>query len=50
MLLFALGAAIPRCCDLALAVSQHCAGRIVLAVTTDTVDVIDDFVPLEEVC
>jgi hypothetical protein len=46
--LHALGAALQRCVDVALAVQDAAGGpdAVVLATTTETVDVVDDFEPL----
>lgn len=50
VILYAMGAAITRCCDIALAVQDDYMGRISTSVSTDTVPVVDDFEPLSEVC
>lgn len=50
VILHAMGAAITRCCNIALAVQDDYMGRINISVNTDTVPVVDDFEPLSEVC
>lgn len=47
--LHAMGAAIPLCCSVALAVQRQCARQVTLAVRTTTVDVYDDYEPVVEV-
>lgn len=48
--LHALGAAITRCCDIALAVKEQCHDHIEIHIQTATVTVTDDFEPNVEVC
>lgn len=47
--LHALGAAMSRCCDLALAIEQDFGKRVVLSVQTGTAPVVDEYQPLKEV-
>lgn len=47
--LHAMGAAITRCCDLALAVQAYADGQVDLDIQTATVEVYDEFEPLVEV-
>lgn len=49
VILNAMGAAITRCCDVALAVCHAFEGLVTNSVETSTVDVVDDFEPLTEV-
>ena len=46
VVLHSMGAALIRCCDLALEIERCCKGGVKLAVETDTVCVIDDHLPL----
>lgn len=47
--LHAMGAAITLCCNLALTIQAECGGHVMLGVQTTTVQVYDDYEPLEEV-
>lgn len=49
VVLNAMGAAITRCCDVALAVCHAFEGLVTNSVETSTTHVVDDFEPLTEV-
>jgi len=49
VILHAMGAAITRCCDLALVIQSSCGGHVNFEIKTATVVVYDDFEPLVEV-
>lgn len=50
IVLHGMGAAITRCCDVALTVCQPYDGRVTMSIETTSINVIDDFEPLTEVC
>lgn len=45
----AMGAAITRCCDVALATQNDFGNSVTMSVETGTISVVDDFEPLSEV-
>lgn len=45
----AMGAAITRCCDVALATQNDVGNSVTMSVETGTISVVDDFEPLSEV-
>lgn len=47
--LHGMGAAMTRCCDIALSVQRDYGNRVSLSVDTGTISVVDDFEPLVEV-
>lgn len=46
----AMGAAITKCCDAAICIKDDYGNQINMIVKTDTITVVDDFEPLDEVC